>query len=264
MRKLLLTGILAAVIPAMCIPLPDEPPEDQTGPTNVNTRMIIESVQISGRGSAKLSEPLRSELGQFAGQNFDPPLLDRLRDKIKQDLHVPDVRMHVAKGGTPDHVIVNFEIGAEHEKRFDLDLSRFLYHSKQGWSGQGHATFHVEENAFSFGMVSDGDRVSERYAGIQAGFERRHVGTDRLQLRFDFSSYHEQWNEATLLEAAPGDIYRTRTQFSPTATVIILDPLTLSFGAVSAESAGSEYRIIQRGGINSALPPALGFGKRRR
>jgi hypothetical protein len=88
----------------------------------------------------------------------------------------------------------------------------------------------IHENAFSFGMISDGDRLSERYAGIQAGFERRHVGTDRLQLRFDFASYHEQWNEATLAEAAPGDIYRTRTQFSPTATVVILEPLVVSFG----------------------------------
>jgi hypothetical protein len=230
MRKLLLTGIFAVVLPAVCVPVPDEPPDQDAGPTNVNTRLIVESVQVVGRGSAKLSEPLRTDLDQVAGQKFDPPLLERLQNRIKQELKVPDVRMHVAKGGMPDHVIVNFEIGAEHEKRFDLDLARFLYHSKQGWSGQGHATVNINQNAFSFGMVSDGDRLSERYAGIQAGYERRHVGTDRLQLRFDFSSYHEQWNQATLLEAAPGEIYRTRTHFSPMATVVILEPLELSFG----------------------------------
>jgi hypothetical protein len=98
----------------------------------------------------------------------------------------------------------------------------------------------IHENAFSFGMVSDGDRLSERYAGIQAAFERKHVFTDRLQLRFDFSSYHEQWNQATLLEAAPDDIYRTRTQFSPTATVVILEPLVVSFGVDFAR-----YRLSQ-------------------
>jgi len=230
MRKLLMTGIFAVVLPAVCFPLPDEPPDQEAGPTNVNTRLIVESVLVSGRGSAKLSDPLRTDLNQVAGQNFDPPMLERLRDRIKQELHVPDVRMHVAKGDMPDRVIVNFEIGVEREKRFDLDLARFLYDSKQGWSGQGHATVNIHQNAFSFGMVSDGDRLSERYAGIQAAFERKHVLTDRLQLRFDFASYHEQWNEATLLEAAPGDIYRTRTQFSPTATVVILEPLVVSFG----------------------------------
>ena len=230
MRTLLLTGIFAVVFPAVCSPLPDGPSEDEAAPTNVNTRLIVESVQISGQGNAQLSDPLRSELRQVAGTNFDQPLLERLADRIKQELHAPEVRVHVVKGDMPDHVIVNFEIGAEHEKRFDLDLSRFLYHSKQGWSGQGHATVNIHENAFSFGMVSDGDRLSERYAGIQAGYERKHVGTDRLQLRFDFSSYHEQWNQATLLEAAPDDIYRTRTQFSPTATVVILEPLVFNFG----------------------------------
>jgi len=230
MCKLLITGLLALVLPAIAIPLPDEPPDQETGSTNVNTRLIVESVQVSGRDSVKLSHPLRSDLDQVAGQKFDPPLLERLRDRIKQELHVPEVRMHVAKGGMPDHVVVNFEIGGEREKRFDLDLSRFLYHSKQGWSGQGHATINVHENAFSFGMVSDGDRLSERFAGIQAGYERRHVGTDRLHLRFDFSSFHEQWNQAALLAAAPGDIYRTRTHFSPMATVVILEPLEVSFG----------------------------------
>ena len=230
MRTLLLTGMLAVVLPIGCAPFPDGPTEDESGPTNVNTRLIIESVQVVGRGSSKLSEPLRSELGDVAGKNFDQTLLDRLADRVKQELHAPDVRMHVVKGDMPDHVIVNFEIGAQHEKRFDLDLSRFLYHSKQGWSGQGHATVNIHENAFSFGMISDGDRLSERYAGIQAAFERKNVGTDRLQLRFDFSSYHEQWNQATLLDAAPGDIYRTRTQFAPTATVVILEPLVFSFG----------------------------------
>ena len=231
MRTLLLIGIFAVVLPIACAPFPDGPLDtEETGPTNVNARLIVESVQILGQSSAKLSDPLRSELGQFAGKNFDQPLLERLADRIKQELHAPDVRMHVVKGDMPDHVIVNFEIGVEREKRFDLDLARFLYHSKQGWSGQGHATVNIHENAFSFGMVSDGDRLNERYAGIQAGFERRHVGTDRLQLRFDFASYHEQWNEATLAEAAPGDIYRTRTQFSPTATIVILEPLVVSFG----------------------------------
>ncbi|HEY2844836.1 MAG TPA: BamA/TamA family outer membrane protein [Bryobacteraceae bacterium] len=239
MHKLLLAGIFAAVLPAGCFPLPDEPPEDQSGPTNVNARYIVDSVSVSSRSNPKLSEQLRSDLDQLTGQNYDQTLLDRLAERIKQELHVPEVRMHVTKADTPDHVTVTFEIGAQREKRFDLDLARFLYHSTQGWSGQGHATINVHGNAFSFGMISDGDLLSERYAGIQAGFERRHVGSDRLQLRFDFASYHEQWNQASLALAAPDDIYRTRTHFSPMATVLIFDPLELSFGVDFAR-----YRLV--------------------
>ena len=45
-----------------------------------------------------------------------------------------------------------------------------------------------------------------------------------------------------------------------------MEPLELDFGvtfrAIPAEHAGRDDRIIQRGGIYSALPPALGFGSR--
>src|SRR6185503_8125389 len=104
--------------PIGCAPFPDGPSEDEAGSTNVNTRLIVESVQVLGRGNVKLSDPLRSDLRDVAGQNFDQTLLDRLADRIKRELHAPEVRMHVVKGDVPDHVIVNFEIGAEREKRF--------------------------------------------------------------------------------------------------------------------------------------------------
>ena len=37
-------------------------------------------------------------------------------------------------------------------------------------------------------------------------------------------------NRAALMAAEPGDIYRTRQHFSPLATVVIAQPLELSFG----------------------------------
>src|SRR5262249_49174302 len=85
-------------------------------------------------------------------------------------------------------------------------------------------------NALSFGMVSDGDRLTERYAGIRAAFETKGLGTERLHLRFDFASYHEQWNRSTLLAADSDEIYRTRQQFSPVATFVVIQPLQWSFG----------------------------------
>src|SRR5258705_159048 len=76
--------------------------------------------------------------------------------------------------------------------------------------------------AFSFGILSDGDTEVERFAGIRAKFERPNLGTERLKFSFEFDSYHEQWNRATLITAQPGDIYRTRQVFTPEATVVIL------------------------------------------
>ena len=85
-------------------------------------------------------------------------------------------------------------------------------------------------NAFTFGLVSDNDTLVERYAGIRAKFERKNVGTKRLQLRFEFDSNHDMWNQATLAVAQPGDIYRSRQVFTPEATLIIAEPLEWSFG----------------------------------
>jgi outer membrane translocation and assembly module TamA len=52
-----------------------------------------------------------------------------------------------------------------------------------------------------------------------------------LRVRFDFASYHEEWNAATLAGARPLDIYRTRQSFAPVATLILAEPLDFSFGA---------------------------------
>jgi hypothetical protein len=229
MKTLLLIGFVVAALPAGCAPPNDD--SQEIAALNVNTKYVVEKYSISGRKDVKLSDPLRTDLDRVIGQNLDHPLLEKLADRIKKELHVPDVAVHVTKGDMPDQVVVNFDIGAEKQRNFEMDVSRFLYDSKQGWTGEGHVTENIHGNAFTFGMLSDGDRLSERYAGIQAGYERRNVGTNRLRLRFEFSSFHEEWNPATLAAADPTQIYRTRQEFNPEATVVIFAPLEWSFGA---------------------------------
>jgi len=50
-----------------------------------------------------------------------------------------------------------------------------------------------------------------------------------VRLAFEFDSYHEMWNGATV--AAPADLYRARQNFEPLATVALWRPLSLSVGA---------------------------------
>jgi len=229
MKTLLLVSMVVAALPAGCAPTPDNEAQDIAA-LNTNAKYIIEKVSISGRKDVHLSEPLKSDLDHVVGQNLDHPMLEKLAERMKKELHVPDVNVRVTKGDMPEHVVVNFEVGSERPHNFDMDVSRFLYHSKQGWTGEGHITERIHGNAFSFGILSDGDRLAERYAGIQAGYERRKVGTERLRLRFVFSSFHQQWNRAVLAAAPPDEIYRTRQNYNPEATVVLLAPLELSFG----------------------------------
>src|SRR5262249_39024532 len=55
-------------------------------------------------------------------------------------------------------------------------------------------------------------------------------------VRFDFETYHEQWNSGMLEALAAntgitGEAYRTRQNFQPVVTVALAKPLTLEVGA---------------------------------
>jgi hypothetical protein len=276
MHKLFTTGLLAllalAPAPLGASPMPNQDTDLKDSGLNVNHRYIIEKIDVlPEKRASRLSAPLQTEIDQMTGKNLDHSILERIRDKIKEELRVPDVDIRIAKGQMPERVVVTFEIGRE-GKSFDMDVGRFLYHSKQGWTGEGGATIRIHGNALRFGLVSDGDRLAERYAGIQASFERRSLGTERAGLRFRFLSYHQQWNNATLLAASPAEIYRTRQHFIPEMTLSLAGPLDWDFGidfarlqaatpnpvalapgarTVSSNAAVSTLRYRQRWGTDS-------------
>jgi Omp85 superfamily domain len=216
--------------------------------TNVNSRFIVESVNVSGTVKHSLSAALRSDIDQVVGSNLDHSHLDKLADRIKKELHVSDVKIAVTKGTMPDQVTVDFEVSKTKEVEFDLlDVPKFLYSSNQGWSGEGIASARIHGNAFTFGLVSDGDALAERFSGIKARYERKELGTKRLGLSFEFDDFHNQWNQATLSEADPSDIYRTREVFTPEARLVLFQPLELDFGVRFAR-----YRLSTPGAITES------------
>jgi outer membrane protein assembly factor BamA len=229
MKMLWLTALVLAAPLAGCnVPDDDEKISQEL---NVNSRYTVENVHVSGEKlKLRISDPLRTDLDQMVGQKLDDSKIKRLAERIQTELAAVRVDVKVTRGNEPDHVIVNFEVAKSRRQDFDMNVTKFLYNSKEGWTGVGGVTTRVHGNAFSFGLLSDGDSSVERFAGIRAKYERPKVGTDRLKLTFEFDSYHEQWNRSTLLEASPLDIYRTRQVFTPEATVVIIPSLEWSFG----------------------------------
>ena len=96
---------------------------------------------------------------------------------------------------------------------------RLLYESNEGLSGAVNGTLIAGDNRFTAGLISDGDELVERYTGIRTRYENRQLGSDRIRFRFEFDSYHEQWNHSTLnalgQNAAIPGLYRTRQNFEP-------------------------------------------------
>jgi hypothetical protein len=207
--------------------------------TNVNSRYIVESVEISGHQDHKISSGLQGDMNRLVGEKVDPESIDNLARRIRKELHVSTVTHRLLKGSETDHVRVVFEVKG-HRQDVDVTIPKFVFNSKQGFTAAAEVTTNIASNAFTFGLVSDNDLLPERYAGVTARYENRRLGTDRVRLGFAFGSYHDQWNRATegFLAAQSADsgelipgIYRTRQDFEPSLTFVLAKPLTLSVGA---------------------------------
>ncbi len=230
MNKLLLAAIICSIPLAGCdVNDPDD--EKALQDLNVNSKYTVESVQVSGQKNWRISAALRKEVDKMVGSKLDYPALNRLAERIKKELHVPAVAINVAKGTVVDHVVVDFEVPKEREQPLEVNVAKFLYDSKLGWNAEGAGSTNFKGNTVTFGMISDNDSMIERFAGIKAKYERKHLGTDRLRLRFEFDSFHDQWNQATLVATSDeAGIYRSRQVFTPEATLVIAAPLELDFG----------------------------------
>ncbi len=99
-------------------------------------------------------------------------------------------------------------------------------------------------NVFTFGLTDSADELLERNAGYRLRYENRKVGTDLVQFRADFDSYHQTFNAATqaaLTERpdVPG-VYRARQTFAPSLSVTPHRDLKLSVGT-SFERFQTQY-----------------------
>ncbi|MDE3167130.1 MAG: BamA/TamA family outer membrane protein [Acidobacteriota bacterium] len=226
---LLLTGILSA--------------GNQDSDWNVNRRYTVDSVTVAGKGwrsnvaepSDRYSNGLRRDMLSLVGQKLNPAVLDGISARLKKEFDAREVDHHILRGDVPDHVRIEFEV-KQAGTRAVANLSKLVYNSRQGWSGGAMAGLASHQNTVLFGVISDGDTLVERFTGINARWENKHLGSDRLGLKFDFESYHEQWDPNTLhaLAAAPNVTsgpYRTRQSFSPTLSIALAKPLTLEVGA---------------------------------
>jgi hypothetical protein len=219
----------------------------QESEPNVNTRYTVEGVVVNGDGwttdvvsdhGAKISSGLRREIVALIGEKLNPSILDDLARRLRKEFHARTVTHRVLRGASPEYVKVAFEVKPRPTK-FDISVPKFLYTAKQGWSGAVEGTVTAKQNSMTFGLVSDGDELAERYAGLLARYENSHAGADWLRLRVEFESFHTQWNRSTREELAPvhageaadfSGTYRTRQNFEPAVTIVLAKPLTLSFG----------------------------------
>jgi outer membrane protein assembly factor BamA len=228
-------------------------PDDQP---NVNSRYTIENCRVEGYRSSKISSTLRAELESVVGQKFDQMLLDRITEHIRRDLHVEKVSAKVSRGSVPEHVRIEFFIENQRSTDFDLGVPMFTYNSKQGWSGRGEVRTTIGGNKLVFAAVSDGNAGVDRFSGVEAKISRN-IGSSRFLLGFEFDGYQEDWNRSTedAIANSPelmGGLYKARRNFQPTMTIVLAEPLTLSFG-VSMQSLERQFPAAMNESSNAVL-----------
>jgi hypothetical protein len=203
---------------------------DDATDQNVNSKYTVESVVLVPASAAKrLGNSIKSEMDAMVGQKFDQEIIDQVSKRIANDLH-RKVEHRIEKGTQPEHVKVVYD--APRSIEADADVTKLSYTSKQGFTGGLQSGFDVAGLRVHAGMQSDADHLLERYSGYNLGASRR-IG-ERAQLRFDFESFHQQWNPTTIrrLEERPDvpGIYRERYHMAPTLSMVLADPLTLTVG----------------------------------
>ena len=213
----------------------------------------------------KLSSALRKDASALIGEKLNPSMLDEVARRIRKEFHARTVEHHVLRGKSPEYVQVVFEVKLR-PTRFDVSVPKFLYSSKQTWSGAAEATATVGHNGFTFGLVSDGDELAERYSGMVARYENNKLGSDRVRFRFQFENYHEQWNPATQRGGFRGPVphppeFRAGSDVRP-CQAAHADAWARAFEQMESQFPAAQTEVRQRPDFNSALSPAVGgFGK---
>ncbi len=220
---------------------------------NVNSRYTVESVSVAEKEKEKLSKQLKEDLEKLVGEKFQPGIVNNLANRIRKELRAVSVMPKVSRGSEPDRVKIDFETKTRKMEE-DADLTKFSYHSQQGWTGGAEVSFHTGPAQVRFGIQSDGDELLERYAGINTRVAVP-IG-EKLQVRFAFESFHEQWNQATLDALAratdvPG-IYRTRNNFEPSIRWVVAPNLTLTAG-VSFEEFQTQFPAARTEGAHAVI-----------
>lgn len=258
--KFVVLPILAAA--ALCAqpsepagPTPDPP---QATDLNINSRYTVESITFAGQHQYRLSATVLDEMHRLIGARVSTDALNRLARRIRGELRAAEVTFKLSRGGEANHVKVVLEVD-QRKSNFDLSIPSFSYNSRQGWTGIAEASTTIGANTFTAGALSDGDTLVERFTGFKLRYDRLSLGTDKIRFGFEFDSYHELYDRATLTaldtsqsSSLGAGAYRSRTNFEPSATFVLAKPLTLTVG-LSFEQLAPQVSAARSESANAVI-----------
>jgi surface antigen Omp85-like protein len=221
---------------------------------NVNSRYMVERVEIQNFDESRLSQSIRDDIKKLIGEKLDQTKANDIQHRIEDELKPKHyVIKRVVKGSDRQHIVVVYEIRNVRWIPFIAQPPQhILYHSKQNFSAVVMAPIPLGDDArLLLGAANDQDLLIERFAGFQVGFETTRVATNRLGFALRYSRYHERWQPSTV-SGDPTSIYRERNTFEPSVTFAFDPRLRLTAG-LSTSELQMQYPEIHRANANAAV-----------
>jgi hypothetical protein len=205
---------------------------------DVNERYHVEDVEIRGVPDRDLSPELRTAVQALAGRPLDADEADRLMTRLREAFPNHAIRRRTVRGSQPGRIRLIFDASrAEWSQwlRFEPQEANAIYHSDQGWGANLPISLSSRNVHVSPTFAIDiGDELIEEYSGFGVRVESRKVGTERLGLFFEWSTFDQTWREATTealaLDPRLSAAYRNRMTVAPLVKFALAPGLSVAGG----------------------------------
>ena len=209
---------------------------------NVNARYIVEHADIRGVPESELTAALQDDLRALVGQRLDSGAADRFQERLERELPDYDVSRRIQRGNEVGRIRLVYEARRKegpHWLRFEPLRTNALFHSAQGWGayldlGMGYrGTIRFTPIV----AIDNADDLVEEYSGFGLRFETRKLGTHRLGASLEWSTFDQDWREATLAAIEPGSarLYEDRSTITPQLKFAFSPHLSVAAGVSISE-----------------------------
>ena len=253
---------------------------------DVNARYHVEEVEIRGVPDRDVSRELRAALQALSGRPLDPGEADQLEARLREALPTYSISRRTVRGTQPGRIRLIFDATrAEWSQwlRFEPLEANAVYHSDQGWGANlplslSSRNVHITPTF----AIDNGDDLIEEYSGVGLRVESRKVGSERLGLFFEWSTFDQTWRDATsnalALDPRLPAAYRNRMTVAPLVKFGIAPGLSVAGGVriteldplfededarmANAAIAAVSYSLRSKGGRGPRHDVEAGFSLR--
>lgn len=215
--------------------------QDQRG--DANARYLIERVEVRGIAEDRMAAALNNDVQALVGTPLGSEEVDKVEARIRTAFPDYDVSRRVIRSRRFGEIRLLFILEQRESARwlrFTPMKTDMLYHSDQGWGAFmdfpiGGRDFRVTPIV----AIDHGDELVEEISGFGVRVESRRLGTERLGASFEWTTFDEDWRDATFAALAVNPTipaaYDNRSTITPLVSFAITRQLSVAGGVAITE-----------------------------